>query len=86
MLLNIYSVRDNNGDFKGLFNDINDELAKRNFIMAFAADSMMNAFAQDFDLYKLGTFNSETAEIVGLLPVKVLDGVSAKAMATDIEV
>lgn len=61
MTANIYAVKDNLNGFITLTLDDNDQTATRNFACAVLNDATIIGFAPcDFDLYYLGTFDSES--------------------------
>lgn len=65
MMQGIYVVKDEKVGFLQVMQDTNDATAMRNFEFAVTkADSMYSANKADFRLYKLGTFDTLTAEIV----------------------
>ena len=65
MMQGIYVVKDEKVGFLQVMQDTNDATAMRNFEFAVSkADSMYAANKADFRLYKLGTFDTLTAEIV----------------------
>lgn len=65
MMQGIYVVKDEKVGFLQVMQDTNDATAIRNFEFAVTkADSMFAANKADFRLYKLGTFDTLTAEIV----------------------
>lgn len=62
--MNIYSIRDLRTGFLTPTYDINDAVAARNFAHAVMnSDSVLLTHAADFDLYRIGTFDSETGRI-----------------------
>lgn len=65
MMQGIYVVKDEKVGFLQVMQDTNDATAIRNFEFAVTkADSMFAANKADFRLYKLGTFDTLTAEIL----------------------
>lgn len=65
MMQGIYVVKDEKVGFLQVMQDTNDATAIRNFEFAVTkADSMFAANKADFRLYKLGTFDTLTAEII----------------------
>lgn len=65
MMQGIYVVKDEKVGFLQVMQDTNDATAIRNFEFAVTkADSMFAANKADFRLYKLGTFDTLTAEVV----------------------
>lgn len=69
MLVNLYSIRDRKAGFLVPTHDINDETAQRNFAYAIQrADSMYLAFPDDYDLYYVGQYDTDSGEIAGCIP------------------
>lgn len=65
----VYAIRDKKAGFLQPMLDSNDETAKRNFAFAVQrGDSMFLAFPDDYDLYRIAEFNTESGEMVGHLP------------------
>lgn len=64
MLINLYCLRDRLTGYKGPVIKPNDEAAKREFRMLVEKDPM----GQDYELYKVGTFNDENGEIIPNVP------------------
>lgn len=77
MIYGIYVIRDIKTSFLTPTIDYNDAAALRNFRMAFSNENSIIGFQpSDFELYKIGTFDNETGNIVSF-PKKELicDGV-----------
>lgn len=65
MILGIYCVRDKKTTFMTPNVDYNDMSAIRNFEHAIRnTESLFYSHAEDYELYKLGEFDSETGEII----------------------
>lgn len=78
MIVNVYSVKDTLNGFTGLTLDLNDDLAVRSFKFAVNNNEVMSFSANDYDLYRLGTFNVETGKYAPLdLPQLIFRGVNA---------
>lgn len=79
MIYGIYSIRDSKTGFLSLMLDQNDNSAMRNFQHACAnAQSLFFTHAADYDLCKLGSFDSSTGNF-DIEPIKVLlNGSDAK--------
>lgn len=68
----LYSIRDRKVGFMAPVIDTNDETARRNFSMAVInRDSLYMAFPDDYDLYFVGTFDSESGLVSPVDPVFV---------------
>lgn len=87
MTYNVYAIKDNKAGFLSPLVDANDDTAKRNFEHAIAnPDSMYFTHANDFDLYKLGTFDTDSGLIVSFVsPEFIISGSSLKK-SFDLEV
>lgn len=70
MILNIYTIKDKKSHFGNPFCDLNDNTAMRAFALQAALPESVIGFApDDYDLYCVGTFNSDNAEVkVSRLP------------------
>lgn len=67
MLRNIYCIKDNKTGFLTPVPDENDASAMRNFEHALMQkNTIYGTHGADFDLYKLGVFNSESGRIESL--------------------
>lgn len=85
MKLPVYAVRDVRSTFTGLTIDTNDATAARNFSHAvMQVGSIMNSHPQDFSLYRLGEFDTDTGILIPLSPIQlVMDGVSVEGVTRD---
>lgn len=74
--MNIYSIRDVRTGFLSPTYDLNDAVAARNFAHAVMnSDSILFTHAADFDLFRIGTFDSETGCLIPEdMPVFVASG------------
>lgn len=71
MVYNIYSIRDKETGFMSPMVDMNDGAAARNFAKAVnSGEGLLGYAPKDFDLYRIGSFNNETAELVPAQPIK----------------
>lgn len=79
MKYNIYSVKDHKAWFSQIWNDYNDECAKRGFSQMMSnPDNVMGFNPQDFDLFRIGTFDSDTGKVEGVWPIEfVISGRAA---------
>lgn len=65
MIYGLYVIKDEKVGFMQIMQDINDMTALRNFEFAMTArDDIYSHFDSDFKLYKLGTFDNLTGELV----------------------
>lgn len=81
MRYGIYAMRDAKVGFLQLMLEQSDEVAKRNFGFAMKRpDTIYQEYTQDFDLYRLGYFETETGAFE-LAPVAelLISGPSAAA-------
>lgn len=68
----VYAIRDKKAGFLSPLVDVNDETAKRNFGFAVQrGDSMFLAFPDDYDLYFIGEYETESGEISPCKPLFV---------------
>ncbi|QCS36121.1 nonstructural protein [Capybara microvirus Cap1_SP_131] len=78
MLINLYSQRDLKTRFSEPVPDLNDDSAIRNFTFSLRNANDIRAFMPaDFQLFRVGQFNTATGELIPCLPVLLIDGVSA---------
>ena len=76
-MVNVYSVRDQYTGYGQLFTAQNDACAIRDFRLAVSnKESLLYSSAKDFDLMRLGTFDSELGCITAEAPVIVASGSS----------
>lgn len=85
MKLPVYAVRDLRSSFTGLTVDTNDATAARNFAHAvMQVGSIMHSHSQDFSLYRLAEFDTETGVLIPLSPIQlVMDGSSVEGVTRD---
>lgn len=69
----VYSDRDLKVGFGFPFAAPNDGYAARNFRLRYS-DGDMARCAADFQLFRVGEFETDTGEILPCLPVLILDG------------
>lgn len=75
MKIGIYSMRDQLSGFLTPTFELNDQIAIRNFSFAIKKpDTLLFASAKDFDLLKIGEFDSETGELHPLSPTVICQG------------
>lgn len=75
----IYAVRDVHVGFNQPMTDLNDNCAQRNFAYAInnPGNGVMNFSPKDYDLYKIGEFDTESGFIVPeAVPVLIVTGQS----------
>lgn len=79
MIYGLYSMRDIKTGFMTPVLEANDEAATRNFYHTiWNSEGILYSFAQDFTLYKVGSFDAETGAVVPFTPViQVADGAAA---------
>lgn len=74
MKYGLYSIRDVNVGWNQPFCEVNDAVAKRGFAYSVNNNDLLGFRPQDFDLYKLGTFDPETGIVTDEIPVLVCHG------------
>lgn len=82
MKYSLYCVRDNKTSFMTPTIDQNDACAMRNFTYAVQhTEGVLSASRQDFDLYKLGSFDSDSGRIIPLtVPELIMSGASVPGL------
>lgn len=79
MKFGVYSIRDAYTGFLNPTFEISDQVAKRNFAHAMMnQQSLLYSNPQDYDLCRIGEFDSDTGELVPTLPDIVCSGISVK--------
>lgn len=77
MKFGVYSMRDQLTGFIQPTFEVSDQVALRNFSYAInKQDTLLYASAKHFDLYRIGTFDTDTGEIVKEEPSIVATGLS----------
>lgn len=78
MKFSAYSIRDSKTGFLSPTFEVNDQVAMRNFSHAVSnSDSVLFSHARDFDLYKIGTFDTDTGRLMPIeVPVLIMSGSS----------
>lgn len=80
MKLGVYCIKDTKVGWLTPTVDSNDASAARNFVHAMKnTNSILYTHSKDFDLFKIGEFDSETGIITGVLPELVFEGASCEA-------
>lgn len=73
MRLGIYSIRDNLTGFLTPVVEQNDSVARRNFEHAIMnPQSLMHSHVSDYDLYKLGYFDTESGVVEQAVPIELI--------------
>ena len=73
----LYSYRDIKIGFMPPQADTSDQTAIRGFSYAVnTKEGLMNFSPKDFDLYKVGEFDTETGQITGMMPELIVSGTS----------
>lgn len=64
MDVRLYSIRDRKSGFLAPMHDVNDDTARRNFAFAIQnRDSMYLAFPDDYELYYVGSYDTDSGII-----------------------
>lgn len=75
MIYGIYSMRDKLDGYMGLKLEGNDNVAIRNFSILVNDPSLSVSYnPDDFDLYKVGTFDSDSGELCPCVPSFISSG------------
>ena len=73
----IYSIRDAKTGFMSPTVDMNDPAAVRNFEHALRnSASLMNSHPNDYSLFRIGEFDTETGAVTACLPANIADASS----------
>lgn len=65
MVKPVYSIRDRKTEcYMSLFVCDNDKVAQAQVTMSLRAESIVSEFPEDYTLYRLGSFNDSTGELV----------------------
>lgn len=81
MIYGIYAVRDVKAGFMTPTVDLSDNTAARNFSHAIkTSDSVFASFAKDFDLFRIGSYDTDTGEILPSKPEHVISGSDAQVL------
>lgn len=72
MIFPVYAVRDVKSGFVSPYIDANDLVAKRNFKVRILQDPVLNSNPEDFFLYKIGEFDTESG-VVTSSPAEQID-------------
>lgn len=73
MIYGVYSMRDVKTGFTSLTLDVSDDSARRNFYHSVAkSDGILFTYAQDFALYHVADFNSDTGVVVPVSPIDLI--------------
>lgn len=77
MLYNVYSVYDVKTGYNTPFTDVNDDSAARGFGYAFKnGNNIYNYAPEDFRLYRIGTYDSDTGVLNACVPQFVCEASS----------
>lgn len=69
MIYGVFCIRDSKVGFMTPTIDQNESCAIRNFeYAAQRTDSLFNSHPSDFDLYRIGSYDSESGELTSCLP------------------
>ena len=87
MLVNLYAIYDVcSGIYDGPFPGVADGAVLRDFTdMCKKKDSKMGTHPEDFTLFKVGTWNDGTGEVVDLLTEKLMNGIEAVSTSGELD-
>ena len=73
MIYPMYSIRDIHTGFMTPMTDMNDNSAARNFAHVIrSSDGVMHTHPSDFDLFKIGSFDTENGQLDLLWPITLV--------------
>lgn len=79
MKVGLYSIQDANAGFMSPVVDLNDATAMRNFAAQVDNSDVMKKFSNEFTLFKIGVFDTETGMVdVCVPPLHVANASSVK--------
>lgn len=85
MVYNVYSIRDTFTGFGQIFLEQSDPVAVRGFRFALSKkDSAMFTDPKDFDLMRIGSFDTDTGMLTSINPVTVCSAFSLRKEFDDI--
>ena len=71
MILKIFTIKDKKSNFGQLFTEQNQLVALRNFNeLCNSKDTMINKYPEDYSLYEIGEYDTETGEVKGYKTLK----------------
>ena len=73
MKYGVYCIRDIKSGWLSPTVDINDQVAIRNFAYAVQHNDMFSDFANDYSLFQIGVFDTETGDITSVSHVFLAD-------------
>lgn len=88
MILSVYAMRDALSGFLTPTFEVNDQVAERNFVHAVTnagLDSILSSHFDQFSLYRLGTFDSDSGALTSELPVFIRSGSDAFRPRKEVE-
>lgn len=74
MIINIYSIKDNVAGFLQPTYSLYEPQALRDFSFALNQPGLMNFKPEDYSLWHVGKFDTETGEITGVVPKLIVHG------------
>lgn len=70
MIYHLYAIRDVKTGFMTPVMEVNDAAAIRNFYHSVQnSEGILYTFAQDFTLFRIADFDSETAQVTPVVPI-----------------
>lgn len=72
MKIGIYSIKDNVGGFLQPTYDLTEQSAYRNFSYAVNQPGLMNFKPEDYSLWFVGVFDSDTGEVEKVVPKLII--------------
>lgn len=79
MIFEMYSIKDNKTGYMQPTLEMSEETAVRKFAHLLADSTALISFAsEDFDLYRIGEFNSDSGIVTPITPEFVTNGIALK--------
>lgn len=85
MIMTVYCVRDGLTGYMSPTLDTSDESSIRSFAHAvYRSDTIMTTFSKDYDLFAIGTFDTDSGLLAPIVPPRhLISGVNAYNLAKD---
>ena len=83
MIVNLYAIYDRaSGVYDGPLRGQTDDVVKRQFVdMCVASDHPVSQHPEDYTLFKVGSWNDGTGELIDVVPEKLMNGAEAVTLS-----